>query len=363
MGLTNYSYSFEFCNISGSNLGKRFILYDENKNEIKRTTISGKVLTTDFDTYYVKIVPTSTIGTVDFAEKHEYSITVTCETPSQPVISVVTPQEPEDSYEPIDEQEEDICYHYDTQQTQYRTNIDPYDTEKHRITKVFKETCTNCGILIADNIVQEEYHPHNFSNNKCTECDFEYIPDFETYEVPPFSDIPDTFKNEHCRKALKALYDEGVISGYAIDNTFRPYENLTRAEAASLLFFLYDYREPYSEYTQYSDVPYSHWASGMIQAMSDKGYLHGVGNNRFNPDEQLTGYQMLVLAVNAAGLENQAISHGGFPHGFLTTAKNRGLLQGIDNYDSINWYAPIQRYQAAVLLYNGWHYWLVTPTI
>lgn len=51
--------------------------------------------------------------------------------------------------------------------------------------------------------------------------------------------------------------------------------------------------------TDFSDVPTSHWAYSSIKWCADNGIVNGVGNNKFAPNDTLTGAQFSVMVARA----------------------------------------------------------------
>lgn len=89
----------------------------------------------------------------------------------------------------------------------------------------------------------------------------------------------------------------GIITGYD-DGTFRPYQSITRQEAATMLDRLYAVLggkigtatdNPYADDAQLSD-----WARGGVYDMRDIGIMQGKENNRFCPKDGYTEEQALV---------------------------------------------------------------------
>lgn len=58
------------------------------------------------------------------------------------------------------------------------TNIN--DETYHEITTSYKETCSDCGLVINTNISETQKEKHAFSNNKCSKCGYEIATDEES---------------------------------------------------------------------------------------------------------------------------------------------------------------------------------------
>lgn len=86
------------------------------------------------------------------------------------------------------------------------------------------------------------------------------------------------------------------IFGYP-DGTFRPNNNLTRAEAVSIVVRLMDI-DDIQHANVFKDLPEDHWAAKEINFAYSKGILkEGMGEN-FRPDEKITRAELSYLLAN-----------------------------------------------------------------
>lgn len=58
----------------------------------------------------------------------------------------------------------------------------------------------------------------------------------------------------------------------------------------------------------FTDVPSTHWAKAAIDAMAAKGVIKGVGNNKFDPEAQVSRAQFVAMMVRAFGEDEKAIA-------------------------------------------------------
>lgn len=87
-----------------------------------------------------------------------------------------------------------------------------------------------------------------------------------------------------------------MIKGFP-DRTFKPDDNLTRAQYAALLARAFELA-PRREATIFSDVATDFWAFGAIEKANRGGFLAGYPDNTFRPDQNLTRTQAVVSLVN-----------------------------------------------------------------
>ena len=103
-------------------------------------------------------------------------------------------------------------------------------------------------------------------------------------------------------EAVDVLSNLGILVGS--DNSYRPTETLTRAEATKIISWLLlgDSAENLAtNVAPFDDVPVSHWASGYIAYCSSIGIVIGNGAGSFMPDDEVTGYQFAKMLLIALG--------------------------------------------------------------
>lgn len=130
-------------------------------------------------------------------------------------------------------------------------------------------------------------------------------PDTEKVETPLEPEVkgpaaePSDLAGHWAHDCIMALIANGIIKGYP-DGTIRPEQEITRAEAASLLVLslgLQDYQ------LQNLQSPYSDqlpaWAERAILICTDKGLMKGYPDGSFKPDQHITRAEMCVALLQA----------------------------------------------------------------
>jgi N-acetylmuramoyl-L-alanine amidase len=110
----------------------------------------------------------------------------------------------------------------------------------------------------------------------------------------PFPDVSSTYR---AVDEINYLVGRHIIGGYP-DGTFRPENPVTRAEAASMLGRALGLPGGHLA-TPFSDVPATHYASGYIKQLADKGIIAGYPNGKFGVNDQLTREQMTSIIIRA----------------------------------------------------------------
>jgi N-acetylmuramoyl-L-alanine amidase len=113
------------------------------------------------------------------------------------------------------------------------------------------------------------------------------------------TDIPSSSATE-----INYLIDRGIISGYG-DGTFRPLQNVTRAEAAIMLGKALGL-DGTKRATSFTDVGAGSTASGYIQSAADEGIINGFSDSTYRPYDPITRGQMAYLLQNGFGLTEKS---------------------------------------------------------
>jgi len=115
-----------------------------------------------------------------------------------------------------------------------------------------------------------------------------------------FMVIADNFlsdiKGHWAQDTIEDLVNEGIIEGYP-DGTFKPNNNITRAEFTSLLVRTFDLK-PGPAGKVFSDTA-DHWAKDHIKTANYHGLVNGYSDTLFGPNDPVTREQIAVMVVNA----------------------------------------------------------------
>ena len=100
---------------------------------------------------------------------------------------------------------------------------------------------------------------------------------------------------------INYLVNQRVIAGFP-DNTFRPGEPVTRAQAAALMVRAAGLETGVAT-ASFSDVGSDHWATAVIAVAEQAGYLAGFPDGTFRPEEPITRTQGISLVLRLADAE------------------------------------------------------------
>ena len=136
-----------------------------------------------------------------------------------------------------------------------------------------------------------------------------------------FSDVKDT---EYYSEPVNVLSGLGVIAGFP-DGTFKPGDNVTRAQMATMITAALGIPVKGSGATGFSDVPASHWASGYIAYAVSVGFVAGYPDKTFKPENPVSYNEALTMIVASLGYTAETLP-GVWPGAFVNKARGLGIL-------------------------------------
>lgn len=111
----------------------------------------------------------------------------------------------------------------------------------------------------------------------------------------------DVAKSDITYTAIKALTDKEVINGFE-NYTFRPDENVTRGQAAAIINRVLNL-EP-KVMSHFTDVSKSNRFASDIAAIREAGIINGFVDKTFRPDEEMTRNEMASIVQRAFKLKS-----------------------------------------------------------
>ena len=105
--------------------------------------------------------------------------------------------------------------------------------------------------------------------------------------------FPDVSNNHWAACDIDKLAANDVVVGYP-DGLFKPNQNISRAEFATMLVKGFNLDCDLDEQTLFSDVPKSNWANAAIAKAVDEDLLTGYPNKQFKPHSPVTRVEALT---------------------------------------------------------------------
>lgn len=161
-----------------------------------------------------------------------------------------------------------------------------------------------------------------------------------------FSDVAD----QNTAVTIETLRLMGVLDGYG-DSTFRPENQLTRAQFCKMATYVMDGGAELGRYrtvTIFPDVKPSHWAASYINlAAKGRGVITGYADGKFYPERTVTIGQAATILLRLLGYKDEEIS-GIWPDSYMALGAEIGLTDGVGTDGN----SPLSRAQAAKLFLN-----------
>ena len=124
-----------------------------------------------------------------------------------------------------------------------------------------------------------------------------------TLGIMPTFAFPDVSDSHWAASQIKLLSEQGVIVGYP-DGTFKPDDNVTRAEfAAMAIRALGQQHTKVAQPVHFSDINEDYWAYEDIQKALYFDLVSSNTGNLFRPEDSVSRAESLSVAVNALTTE------------------------------------------------------------
>ena len=120
--------------------------------------------------------------------------------------------------------------------------------------------------------------------------------DMKNVENPGFVDVKET---DEYYKPIAALVKEGIISGYPADKTFKPANQLTRAQMAKIISLGFKLDGETLTDTRFTDVKASDAFSGYVQSLLTNGITKGTTATTFSPANTVTRGQLALFVTRS----------------------------------------------------------------
>lgn len=116
----------------------------------------------------------------------------------------------------------------------------------------------------------------------------------------PFSDVAADDSNLLYINYINA---REIMAGFP-DGSFRPEEGLTRAQAAVIIGKAANLEPGSAGESSFNDVSPQHWAAEYVAAAVQAGYLQGMGDGSYRPDQPLSRAQAISLIMRMSAQED-----------------------------------------------------------
>lgn len=175
------------------------------------------------------------------------------------------------------------------------------------------------------------------------------------FEVP-FVDI----KNSQLRDYIRHLYDAGYINGYEEDNTFRPDNNITRAEFITMISRMLNLEHVKVADSSFADLEVEHWAYDDVTKVVENGIIEGYdenGSKLLKLDQNVTIAEVCKIVDEAFKIKNKSsanydvrfVNH--WAKANIQSLVNENIISSVDNfYEKGELDRPAKRREVAMFL-------------
>ena len=160
--------------------------------------------------------------------------------------------------------------------------------------------------------------------------------------------------SEDYAEAVDVLTGMGIFEGD--EEGFRPQDNITRAEVAALVYRVLtgDVNNVnvglYEDYGYFTDVPADEWYAGYVNFVANGKHVVGVADGIYDPDANVTGYQMLTIMLRAIGYgQKEEFEGDSWTIHVAQYAERLGLTNGLDTTLS----AQLTREEVAYIIWQA----------
>ena len=140
-----------------------------------------------------------------------------------------------------------------------------------------------------------KFYPANpVTRGQVAQIFYRLLKDRNVTSSTTFADVPDTL---WCAEAVNTLAALGILKGIG-NGQFAPNQPITRAQFVTMC----------ARFTQlsasgetFTDVPASHWAYDAISTASSFGWVNGIGNGQYAPNQHITRAQAAAILNRLLG--------------------------------------------------------------
>lgn len=163
------------------------------------------------------------------------------------------------------------------------------------MTGISKQLNTDQDIVYMQGMADGRFYPaSSVTRGQVAQIFYRLLKEQKVSSKSTFTDVPDTL---WCAEAVNALASLGIVEGVG-NGKFAPNQSITRAEFVTICA---RFTQVSASGETFTDVPASHWAFDAISTAASFGWVNGVGNGQFAPNQHITRAQAAVLLNRLLG--------------------------------------------------------------
>lgn len=201
---------------------------------------------------------------------------------------------------------------------------------------------------------------YNVTTGKVTFTNNQFGKYAVVYVDKTFSDIAEY---SWAKDAIEVMASKGVINGTS-DTTFTPAQGIKRADF--IMFLVKSLGLSVKSDTNFDDIKEGSYYYDAVAIAKKLGITNGVGDNKFNPTEQISRQDMMVLVTKAMRIAKKLSTTGstfdisgysdvtqvsGYAMEAVSTLIKERIIEGIGN-NMINPKGTVTRAETAMIIYK-----------
>ena len=163
------------------------------------------------------------------------------------------------------------------------------------MTGISAQLNTDQNIAYMQGMADGKFYPANpVTRGQVAQIFYRLLKDRNVTSSTTFADVPDTL---WCAEAVNTLAALDIVRGIG-NGQFAPNQPITRAQFVTMC----------ARFTQlsasgetFTDVPASHWAYDAISTASSFGWVNGIGNGLYAPNQHITRAQVAAILNRLLG--------------------------------------------------------------
>ena len=163
------------------------------------------------------------------------------------------------------------------------------------MTGISKQLNTDQNIAYMQGMADGRFYPaSSVTRGQVAQIFYRLLKEQKVSSKSTFTDVPDTL---WCAEAVNALASLGIVEGVG-NGKFAPNQPITRAEFVTICA---RFTQVSASGETFTDVPASHWAYDAISTASSFGWVNGIGNGQYAPNQHITRAQVAAILNRLLG--------------------------------------------------------------
>lgn len=150
--------------------------------------------------------------------------------------------------------------------------------------------------------------------------------------------------------AVDYIVEKGIINGFD-NNTYMPYQNVTRAQMAKIIVKAINYENNVDIKSKFTDILDSHWAKQYVYGAQNLNIITGYPDGTFQPDRSVSYAEVTAIILRAFEMEDK-VKHTNlnWPDNYIEVAQMYDLYDQISDFEKD---ATATRGNVAIMLHNA----------